>query len=321
RRPPLIADRCFRTVLISPIVAPERRRSRVTACLSASVRPAAGSASSAEPPPEIRQTSWSPSPSSPARARMRLAAFSPAASGTGWLASTISIRSQGTAWPRRVTTSPESGPRHASSKARAIAAEALPAPIATVRPGTGGGRRPARARSGAAAASAASNRPRRNSPGAGTVNSLFRLANRCAISYRARRKDQRDIDVPGPHFAAFPYPPLVGAVAGSGGSGAGAAFRRAGDPAGAGAADPRAIRRRLLAARRPAGRGGRQHLDDQGDRAAAEEHRRGAAALAGLLARRFLSRFLRRQGQSQRAARRLARLGLYRRSVWADRHQ
>ena len=56
-RPPLIAERCLRTVLISPIVAPERSSARVTACLSASVRPGAGSASSAEPPPEIRQTS------------------------------------------------------------------------------------------------------------------------------------------------------------------------------------------------------------------------------------------------------------------------
>src|SRR5439155_23694486 len=56
-RPPLIADRCFLTVLISPIVAPERNSARVTVCLSARVSPAAGSASSAEPPPDNRQTS------------------------------------------------------------------------------------------------------------------------------------------------------------------------------------------------------------------------------------------------------------------------
>ena len=57
-RPPLIADRCLRTALISPIVAPRARATRrVTACLSARVSPGAGSASSAEPPPEIRQTS------------------------------------------------------------------------------------------------------------------------------------------------------------------------------------------------------------------------------------------------------------------------
>ena len=56
-RPPLIADRCFRTAFISPIVAPEASNARVTSCLSASVSPGAGSASNAEPPPEIRQTS------------------------------------------------------------------------------------------------------------------------------------------------------------------------------------------------------------------------------------------------------------------------
>ena len=122
----------------------------------------------------------------------------------------------------------------------------------------------------------------------------FRLANRRAISYRARRKDQRDICPRLVRSARSPtllrrFPliaPLLLALslAASGpAAGAGAAFRRAGViRAGAGAADAAgAIRRRLLAARRPAGRGRRQHLDDQGDRAAAEGHRRGAAALAG----------------------------------------
>ena len=49
-------------MLISPIVAPERSNARVTACLSARVNPGAGSASSAEPPPEARNTSWSSGP-------------------------------------------------------------------------------------------------------------------------------------------------------------------------------------------------------------------------------------------------------------------
>ena len=57
RRPPLIAERCFLTVLISPIVAPERSKARVTACLSARLRPGAGKVNNAEPPPETRQTS------------------------------------------------------------------------------------------------------------------------------------------------------------------------------------------------------------------------------------------------------------------------
>jgi hypothetical protein len=34
-RPPLMCERCFRTVLISPMFAPERSSARVTACFSA----------------------------------------------------------------------------------------------------------------------------------------------------------------------------------------------------------------------------------------------------------------------------------------------
>ena len=36
RRPPLMRERCLRTVFISPMLAPERSSARVTACLSAS---------------------------------------------------------------------------------------------------------------------------------------------------------------------------------------------------------------------------------------------------------------------------------------------
>ena len=134
---------------------------------------------------------------------MRRAAASPAGSGTGWLASTISIRSQATAWPCRVTTSPSSGPGQFASKARAIAADALPAPTTTVRPATGAGMCAATARAGSAAASAASNKPRRTSrialfSPAFTRNSRGRsgllrlvLAIRNAISYRPERKGQR----------------------------------------------------------------------------------------------------------------------------------
>src|SRR6266404_3713368 len=55
--PPLMAERCFLTVLISVIVAPERRSARVTACLSASVIWGAGTESNADPPPDARNTS------------------------------------------------------------------------------------------------------------------------------------------------------------------------------------------------------------------------------------------------------------------------
>ncbi len=100
RRPPLIAERCLRTQFISPIAAPLRSSAWLIACLSPSVTPGAGSASSAEPPPEIRHSSRSSAVSPEARARMRRAAVSPAASGTGCAASTTSIRRVGASrWP------------------------------------------------------------------------------------------------------------------------------------------------------------------------------------------------------------------------------
>src|SRR5262249_18439751 len=54
RRPPLMRERCLRTVLISPMAAPERKSARVTACLSANERPSAGAIQLAEAPPDIR---------------------------------------------------------------------------------------------------------------------------------------------------------------------------------------------------------------------------------------------------------------------------
>ena len=96
RRPPLIADKCFRTQFISTMLAPDRNKAVFTACLSASDRPSAGNGIKAEPPPEIRHKTRSSGPASRAKARMRLAASCPDASGTGWLASTISMASQST---------------------------------------------------------------------------------------------------------------------------------------------------------------------------------------------------------------------------------
>ena len=109
-RPPLMAERCLRTALISPIAAPERSSAPVTACLSASAIPGAGRVSSAEPPPETRQSARSSAPSPSAMARMRAAASRPPASGTGCAASTTSIARVGTRWPYRVTTRPSRGP-------------------------------------------------------------------------------------------------------------------------------------------------------------------------------------------------------------------
>ena len=64
----------------------------------------------------------------------------PASSGTGWAASRTWMRDVGTAWPYRVTTSPERSPVQCCSTARAIEAAALPAPMTMVRPAAASGR-------------------------------------------------------------------------------------------------------------------------------------------------------------------------------------
>ncbi len=97
RRPPLIADRCLRTVFISPICAPDFSSARLTSCLSAKVSPGAGRASNAEAPPEIRQRTRSSAVRPFTMSRMRPAAARPFSSGTGWAASTISMRLAGLA--------------------------------------------------------------------------------------------------------------------------------------------------------------------------------------------------------------------------------
>ena len=98
-RPPLIAERCLRTVLISWMSAPAASRARFTACLSASVRPGAGRLSRAEAPPDSRNSTRSSGPAACARSRICFVAATPARSGTGWAASTTRIERQGTAWP------------------------------------------------------------------------------------------------------------------------------------------------------------------------------------------------------------------------------
>ena len=95
RRPPLTAERCLRTQLISEMVAPDRSNSPVTARLSASETPGAGAASSADPPPESRHSKRSSSPSPAARLRISSAAASPAPSGTGCAASATRMREVG----------------------------------------------------------------------------------------------------------------------------------------------------------------------------------------------------------------------------------
>ena len=86
-RPPLMRERCLRTVLISPMVAPERSSARVTACLSAKVMPSAGAIQLAEAPPDISTSTRSSASAPSASSIARKAASSPAPSGTGWPAS------------------------------------------------------------------------------------------------------------------------------------------------------------------------------------------------------------------------------------------
>ncbi len=132
--PPFSQERCFRTALISRIVAPPRRSSLVVRCLSASVTPGSGAGKRLDAPPD-RSTS---SRSRELRPRIRLfsctVARSPARSGMGWPASTTLIRLVGARCPDLTTTSPSSNLASRScSIAWAIRAEALPAPTAITR--------------------------------------------------------------------------------------------------------------------------------------------------------------------------------------------
>ena len=61
-RPPLIRDRCLRTVLTSPIGAPERSSARLTCCFCANDTPSTGAIQLAEPPPDSSTSSRSSAP-------------------------------------------------------------------------------------------------------------------------------------------------------------------------------------------------------------------------------------------------------------------
>ena len=74
------------------MLAPAASIRRVIACLSARVMGGTGAGVSAEPPPETRTSSRSSAPADSASARIRWAAASPRASGTGCPASTRRTR-------------------------------------------------------------------------------------------------------------------------------------------------------------------------------------------------------------------------------------
>ena len=128
--PPLIAEMCLRTALISWMSAPEASSSRVTACFSSSVMGAAGSGISADAPPEIRHSTRSRRPAAAAMSAMRRAPAAPRSSGTGWPHSFSSMRRNRAVCPSLTFTSPAVIARpSARSAACAIVAPALPAPI------------------------------------------------------------------------------------------------------------------------------------------------------------------------------------------------
>src|SRR4051812_30118183 len=118
--PPLIADSCLRTALISAIGRPLASSSRVTAILCSRVTPSAGAASIADAPPDNRTTSSAP------WARLssaRCSACTPAAK----------LASSGTGCPPRAMSTARVRSRYRSRNASAIGCAALPAAISVNR--------------------------------------------------------------------------------------------------------------------------------------------------------------------------------------------
>ncbi len=153
RSPPFIAERCFRTALISWMVAPHASKRRVTAALSSSVKPSAGLLSKALPPPDMstHTSVWLPrfshSRTCEASASISLPASMERWSGTGCPASIIwmersvkSVRVSGSnarGWPPSgafVITSPcETRSPRSAARLAAIGIDALPKAASTIR--------------------------------------------------------------------------------------------------------------------------------------------------------------------------------------------
>ena len=82
-QPPLMLDRCFLTVFISLILAPELSSRRVVYCFISSVIGCAGNGSNAEAPPEMTQMIKSSSVAEATIPAIVRAPSTPASSGTG----------------------------------------------------------------------------------------------------------------------------------------------------------------------------------------------------------------------------------------------
>ena len=82
-RPPLIRDRCLRTMFISPIGAPERSSARFTCCFCANETPSAGAIQFAEPPPDNSTSNRSSAVASGGEAQRLVGGFQPGFVGHG----------------------------------------------------------------------------------------------------------------------------------------------------------------------------------------------------------------------------------------------
>ncbi len=214
--PPLNTEQCFRTALSWLMSAPAASRSRVTACLSASVMGGAGAGVNAEAPPEMSTSTRSRSPALRASARISRAAARPRSSGTGCPASASRIRRVGARWPSFTTTRPSlARSPHASSTAAAIAPEAFPAPRTSRRP-TGGRRLPSALRTRGltwAAASAASKMPRASARGfTGRASGVAGRPRRACRQSRGNRRGSSCDPARDAHRRTSPAPSLPGCL-------------------------------------------------------------------------------------------------------------
>ena len=130
--PPFTAERCFRTVFIASIGAPQVTSARCTACTSSNcISPQSGSSTNADPPPDIRKITTVPSSQLSISRKMASADFQLSALGTGCPPTKYSMPGTRRSGATGATTIPESrvpgGRMHSSPVTIAWAA----LPIAT----------------------------------------------------------------------------------------------------------------------------------------------------------------------------------------------
>ncbi len=144
RWPPLIADTCRRTAFIAWIRAPEPRSSSVVRAMSVSVTRGTGTSTTAEPPPEMRNSRRSAGSADLTSRSRDLPAARLLGPGTGWLPQTTRTPVRGAGYPRGTATRPSTSRPATRTTASAIAEAAFPNPTTRSRPPRpGSNRRPA----------------------------------------------------------------------------------------------------------------------------------------------------------------------------------